>query len=58
MIQIPIAKLKDILIKEGLVTTPDFEKLKEESDRMGQNLVDVLISQSVITQEYFFNLIS
>lgn len=58
MIQIPIAKLKDILIKEGLVTTPDFEKLKEGADRMGQNLVDVLISQSVITQEYFFNLIS
>ncbi|MFA5386688.1 MAG: GspE/PulE family protein [Candidatus Paceibacterota bacterium] len=58
MIQIPIVKLKDILIKEGLVTAPDFEKLEEEANRMGQNLVDVLISQSVITQEYFFNLVS
>jgi len=58
MLQVPAAKLKEILIKEGLITEPAFDRLKLEAERMGHNLVDVLISQRIITQEYFYNLVS
>jgi len=58
MLQIPVSKLKEILIKEGLITEPAFDRLKLEAERMGQNLMDVLISQRIITQEYFYNLVS
>ena len=58
MIQIPVLKLKEILVKEGLITEPVFDQLKAEAERMGQSLVDVLISNNVISEDYFYNLAS
>ena len=58
MLQIPPQKLKEILIKEGLITAQDFDNLLVEAERMGQNIADVLISQGIITSDYFYNLIA
>jgi type IV pilus assembly protein PilB len=58
MLQIPLEKLKESLIKEKLITEESFDRLKTEAERMGQSLTDVLISQGIITQDYFYNLIS
>ena len=58
MLQIPPQKLKEILIKEGLITAQNFDKLLIEAERMSQNIADVLISQGIITSDYFYNLIA
>jgi len=58
MLQTPLEKLKESLIKEKLITEESFDRLKTEAERMGQSLTDVLISQGIITQDYFYNLIS
>jgi len=58
MLQIPPQKLKEILIKEGLITAQDFDNFLVEAKRMGQNIADVLISQGIITSDYFYNLIA
>jgi len=58
MLTIPPQKLKEILTKEGLITAQDFDNLLIEAQRMGQNVVDLLISQGVITSDYFYNLVA
>lgn len=56
MLTIPLPKLKEILIKEGLITAPDFDDLAFEAKRMGQNIVDLLVSKDIITLDYFYRL--
>ena len=58
MLQIPPQKLKEILIKEGLITAQNFDNLLIEAERMGQNMTDLLISQGIITPDYFYNLVA
>ena len=58
MLQIPPQKLKEILIKEGLITAQNFDNLLIEAERMSQNIADVLISQGILTSDYFYNLIA
>lgn len=56
MLQIPFDTLKDILLKEGLITADAFDDLVKEAGRMNQNLSDLLISRGIITPDYFYNL--
>ncbi len=58
MLQIPNQKLKEILVKEDLISAENFDKLAVESKRMGQNMADVLISQSIVRPEYFYSLVA
>jgi len=58
MLQIPSQKLKEILIKEGLVTAEVFDNLMIEAKRMDQNIVDILISRGIVASDYFYNLIA
>jgi len=58
MLQIPNQKLKEILVKEDLISAENFNKLAVESKRMGQNMADVLISQSIVRPEYFYSLVA
>ncbi len=58
MLIIPPQKLKDILIKEGLIDNQVFDNLLIEAKRMGQNVADLLISQGLITSGYFYNLVA
>ncbi len=57
MLQIPTSKLKEILIKEGIITSENFDDLAVQANRMSQNVVDILISRSLINSDYFYNLI-
>lgn len=58
MLKIPPQKLKEILIQEGLISETAFDKLLEESSRLGQEISDILISKGIITADYFYNVLS
>ena len=58
MINIPENKLKDFLIKDGLVASKAFDDLSVEAKRMGQGLGDLLISKGIISADYFYNLLA
>ena len=58
MLTIPPQKFKETLVKEGLITAQDFDNLLIEAERMGQNMTDLLISQGIITPDYFYNLVA
>lgn len=58
MIKFPAEKLKEMLIKDGLVKAEDFEQLIKEALRKKQDITDLLISRNVITQEYLYNFIA
>ncbi|MEK7451680.1 MAG: GspE/PulE family protein [Patescibacteria group bacterium] len=58
MINIPENKLKDFLIKDGLVASKAFDDLSVEAKRMGQDLGDLLISKGIISADYFYNLLA
>jgi len=58
MLQIPNQKLKEILVKEDLISAENFDKLAVESKRMGQNMADVLISQGIVKPDYFYVLVA
>jgi len=50
-------KLKDVLLKSGVITENDFNEAKEESDRSGQTIANVLIGLGKITEEYMLELL-
>ncbi|MBI5079523.1 Flp pilus assembly complex ATPase component TadA [Candidatus Wolfebacteria bacterium] len=58
MINIPENKLKDFLIKDGLVAPKAFDDLAVEAKRMGQGLGDLLISKGIISADYYYNLLA
>jgi type IV pilus assembly protein PilB len=58
MLQIPDETFKNLLIQEGLINAEKFDELAKETKRLGQNMADVLISQSIITKDYWTNLVS
>ena len=58
MLQIPDDKLKDLLIKDGIVDEKAFNEAAQDAKRMGQGVADILISKNVITTDYYSNLIS
>ena len=54
MLTLPSDKLKDILIKQGLISPETFDTLDNEAKRKRQNLTDVLVSQGIINKEYLY----
>lgn len=58
MIELPIERLKKILIEDGIVTADRFEELTKDARRLGQGIASLLISKNVITDEYYMNLLS
>lgn len=50
-------KLKNILIKSGVVTEDIYESADDESKRLGQNIGDVLIGNGNLTEEFFLELL-
>ncbi len=58
MVQIPEAKLKEALVKDGLVTPEVFETIAGEAKRLSQSIADNLISRNIITASYYGNLLS
>ncbi|MEK7465449.1 MAG: GspE/PulE family protein [Patescibacteria group bacterium] len=58
MINLPPAKLGEILVNAGIVTENVFNTAVEESQRRRQNIVDILIAQNLITKDYFNALVA
>lgn len=58
MIKIPDQQLKEILIKDKVVSEADFASLSSEAQRMGQSVPQILISRNVITSDYYKNLVA
>jgi type IV pilus assembly protein PilB len=58
MINLPASKLKDILLRAGLVDEVLFERIKEEADRKQQSFADLLIAQGIINKDYLHLLIA
>ncbi len=58
MITFPPEKLKEILLRAGIVNDVAFTTLLAESQRKQQNLSDVLISQGIVNKDYLMTLIA
>jgi type II secretory ATPase GspE/PulE/Tfp pilus assembly ATPase PilB-like protein len=58
MLQIPPQKLKELLVKDNLITAEKFDFLANEAGRMGQEIGDVLISRNFITTDYFYDVLA
>lgn len=56
--QIPNEKLKELLVNDGLIAAKDFEKIVAEANRLGHGLPETLISQRIITKDYFNDLLA
>ncbi|TSC52473.1 MAG: type IV pilus assembly protein PilB [Parcubacteria group bacterium LiPW_41] len=58
MINLPGEKLRELLLRAGIVNTETFSVIQEEATRKRQNLSDLLISQGIINKEYLLILIA
>ncbi len=58
MINLSSQKLKDILVKDGVVDSGAFDAIATEAERNRQNVADVVISSGLVTKDYFYLLIS
>lgn len=53
MLQIPEQRFKDILLQDNLMTVKEFEAVSEEAKRLEQGVAEVLVSKSIITEQYY-----
>ncbi len=58
MVNLPPEKLKDILVKNGLVDPQVFDTLLGEAERKRQDLADILVSQGLVNKDYLYLLIA
>jgi len=55
---VPSSQLKKILVDENLVSVDNFDAIVTEAERKNQNILDILVSQKVVTLPYVENLIA
>lgn len=55
---IPPLQLKKKLVQEGLVAPERFDVLATEAERKGQSLLDLLVSERLVDENYLANLIA
>ncbi len=58
MIKISPEKLKDILLKAGIIDGESFDLIREEAERKRQDIAEILISQGLINEDYLFLLLT
>lgn len=58
MAQIPSEKLKEFLIEDKLITPEEFDSLLAEANRLGQEIIDILISKNIASSKYIIGLLS
>ena len=58
MISIPEAKLRELLLEDGLLTAAQFDEAVREAGVTGKNVASVLLSRNVITENYLEELLS
>jgi type IV pilus assembly protein PilB len=58
MISIPPDRLRDLLVKEGLINAETFEAIRKEAQRKRQSTESLLISQGLVPKDYFYTLVA
>ena len=58
MISLPSEKLKEILVEKGVIEPQAFDVLVQEAAHKEQNIIDILISQGIVTKDYFFKVLA
>ena len=58
MISLPVEKLKEILISEGLVGADAFDALTDEAERKRQQVIELLISKGLVSKDYFYTVLA
>ncbi len=58
MINLSNARLKDILVKAGVIDADTFDVIAKEAERNRQNIADIVISSGLINKDYFYLLVS
>ena len=58
MISLPASKLKEILVKQGIVTPEVFDTFLEEAQHKRQNIVEILISEGLVTKDFFLSAVA
>ncbi len=56
--QIPVHKLKEMIVGENFISDSNFDILAEEAARLGHNVSDVLVSKNIVSPEYLADLLS
>ena len=55
---IPPQQLRNILVQENIIKPERFDELLAVSERKGQNLIDILVSERIADAQYLSNLIA
>lgn len=58
MINIPDAKLKELLLEEGLLTAIQFDEAAKEAEITGKGVAGVLLAKNLITENYLEEILS
>lgn len=58
MLQIPLEKLKDALVQEGIATAEKIDEAAQEAARLNQTVSATLVSKGIITQDYYNRLLA
>jgi len=58
MINLPQEKIRDILLKAGIIDVQSFDEIRIEAERKQQNVVETILSQGLINKDYFYLLLS
>lgn len=58
MVNIPDAKLKELLLEEGVLTATQFDEAAREAGLTGKSVTGVLLSRSLITESYLEEVLS
>ncbi|MDI6820735.1 MAG: ATPase, T2SS/T4P/T4SS family [Patescibacteria group bacterium] len=58
MISLPPVKLKEILIKSGIINAETFDAIEKEAIHKRQGLIDILLSRGLINKDYFLILVA
>jgi len=58
MINIPLGQLKEILLKEGLISEAVFNEVTAGAERLKQNVAELLVSKNIISADYLYQTFS
>lgn len=58
MLQIPDQKLKEMLVRDGIIKPEDFDAIASEAKRMAQSVANILIARNIINNEYFNSIVA
>lgn len=58
MIRLPAERLKEILVKEGVIDAGTFDQIASEAQRRKQSTTDILVSQNIVNRDFLLSVIA